>query len=35
MFSFIHDIAPNAPPAAAVRALLVVSFAFLYRLKVW
>jgi hypothetical protein len=36
MFSFIfHDIAPNAPLAAAVRVLLVVSFLFLYPLQVW
>jgi hypothetical protein len=35
MFSFIHDIAPNAPPAAAVRVLLILVFAYLYHLQVW
>jgi hypothetical protein len=34
LFSF-KTIPPNAPPAAAVRDLLVASFPYLHRLQVW
>jgi len=31
----ILEIKPNAPPAAAVRVLLVLTFAYMYHLQVW